>query len=263
MRKRALVTGSSGGIGRAIALRLAAEGWDVGVNCSRSTDKAEAVAEEIRALGARAVVLQADVGDRAQRDRMFEGFFEAFGGIDLLVNNAGVTKTRPMLEMTEEILDSIYAVDFRGAYFCTQAAARRMIADGTKGVIVNISSIHQEVVFPETSGYGSMKAALSKFTRHAAVELAPYGVRVAGVAPGWIDVTEPGTPLSPRAEYIVGKIPMQRQGSVDDIVEAVMYLAGDGAGFVTGQTLMVDGGMSLPAQADNLYAPRVVTHTIV
>lgn len=263
MRKRALVTGSASGIGRAIALRLAESGYDVGINCIRSVEKARAVAEEICGLGGRAVVLQADIGDAAAREGMFQRFFREFGGIDLLVNNAGVTKTRPMLEMTEEILDSIYETDFRGAYFATQMAAKRMIQDKVRGVILNIGSIHQEVVFPETSGYACMKTAIQKFTRHAAVELAPYGIRVNAVAPGWIDVTPSGTPLSPRAEYIVGKIPLGRQGSVEDIAEAVLFLAGDGAGFVTGQTLLVDGGMSLPAQADNYYAPRVMTHTIV
>ena len=263
MNKRALITGSSSGIGREIALTLAANGYDVGINCSRSVEKAEEVARRARAAGARAVVLQADISKPADREKMFSQFFDAFGGIDLMVNNAGVTKTRPLLEMTEEILDSIYAIDFKGAYFSTQTAAKRMIRDQVKGAIVNISSIHQEVVFPETSGYACIKAAVQKMTRHAAVELAPYGIRVNAVAPGWIDVSEPGTPLSPRAEYIQTKIPLSRQGRVQDIAQAVLFLAGEGAGFITGQTLLVDGGMSLPAQADNYYAPRVMTHTLV
>jgi NAD(P)-dependent dehydrogenase (short-subunit alcohol dehydrogenase family) len=258
--KSALVTGSSSGIGRAIAIKLAQLGYDVGINYAHRVENAEKTAEESRKYGIRAEIFGADVGDMAQLNAMFDGFFRNFGKIDLLVNNAGVTRCRPLIDVTEEMFDTICHTNFKSHYFATQLAAKDMIAQGIAGNIINITSIQQQTAFPETSVYGSFKAAFAKFTHHAAVELAPYGIRVNAVAPGVIDVQD--GKVTPRGEYLISRVPTGRMGRPEEVAEAVGFLVSNAASYINGVNLLVDGGIMLPSYVDNLYTPRVITDKI-
>ncbi len=257
MNKIALVTGSSSGIGKGIALKLADEGYDLGINCESNVQKAEEVAKLIRGKGRRAIVIQADIGNLEEQNRMFDVFFETYGRIDVLVNNAGITRTCKMLETTEEMMDKIYQTNFKGHYFATQRAAKNMIENKVRGNIINITSHHQQSIFPETSVYGSLKAALLKFTKHAALELAPFGIRVNAIAPGLIQVN-PTNQLSDREEFIISKTPLGRCGQPEEIAEAVSFLISEKASFITGIDMAIDGGKLLPSGIDNIYSPRVV-----
>jgi NAD(P)-dependent dehydrogenase (short-subunit alcohol dehydrogenase family) len=252
IHKKALVTGAGRGIGRAIAVALADQGWDVGVNYHQSEEPAREVCRVIESKGRKALALRGDVGKIEDISEMFAKFLGHFGGIDLLVNNAGITKFKPILETTPELWDEITNTDWKGSYFCTQYAAKDMVENGTKGVIINITSVHQTLNFPMAGVYGPTKAALFKFTRHAALEFAPYGIRVNSIAPGYIKVTDPAV-VTDRERMMVSRIPAQRIGRTQEIAEAVCFLASEKAEYVTGANLTVDGGALLPALMDNTY----------
>ena len=176
--------GASRGIGKAAALRLAEVGYDLGINYRQNRKGAEQVARAVRKSERRALVLQADVSKKAQIDSMFDSFFAEFGHIDLLVNNAGVSMFSPFLQVSEQLWDTVTEVDWKGTYFCAQRAARDMAESGRGGVIINMSSNQKDGCWPTASVYGPTKAAVAKFTRHAAFELARYGIRVIALAPG-------------------------------------------------------------------------------
>ena len=250
--KSALVTGAGRGIGRAIAMALADDGWDVGVNYFQSEEPAREVCGIIESKGRTALAIRGDVGKIGDIAGVFEKFLERFGKIDLLVNNAGITKFKPILETSPELWDEITNTDWKGSYFCAQFAAKDMIRNGTKGVIINITSVHQTLNFPMAGVYGPTKAALFKFTQHAALEFAPYGIRVNSIAPGYIKVTDPAT-VTEREKMMVSRIPAQRIGQTPEIAEAVCFLASDKAAYITGANLTVDGGALLPALMDNVY----------
>jgi NAD(P)-dependent dehydrogenase (short-subunit alcohol dehydrogenase family) len=253
-QKTALVTGASRGIGRAIALRLAEEGYHLCINYHTNKRKAEQTCSEIEKRGGKAIPLQADVGKIAEIDRMFEAFTAEFNHIDLLVNNAGITAYLPFLEATEELWDSITNTDWKGSYFCAQRAARIMVETVTPGCIINITSIHQKANFPISNIYGPTKAALHKFTEHAALELSDYGIRVNAIAPGCTKI-RPDEDTGPRGRMLVSRIPSGRYGETDEIAEAVIFLASEKASYITGTCLLIDGGASLPALLDNKYIP--------
>lgn len=251
-RKIALVTGASKGIGRAIALALADNGYDLGINYYTSKEQALEVQQLAEEKGAKAVCIQGDVGKMVDIDRIFQELFQAYGRIDLLVNNAGITKYLPFLEATEELWEEITNVDWKGSYFCAQRAARKMVETSTKGVIINITSIHKSVNFPISNIYGPTKAALTKFTEHAALELAEYGIRVNSVAPGCIVVRE-GYDQTERGLRLASRIPLQRWGKPEEIARAVVFLASDDSAYMTGASLMLDGGSVLPVLLDNKF----------
>lgn len=255
MAEKALITGSSSGIGRAAAVALAKDGYDIAVNCSKSVEKAEEVAHIVEGLGRRAIVVRADVGDLSQQSAMFDRIFREFGPIDVLVNNAGITKFRPFLEVTEEFFSDILNTNFKSHYFATQHAAKNMIANGIKGRVIMTTSVHQETLLPEASIYGSFKAALKKFVRHAALELAPHGIRVNAVAPGFIKVND--NPLTDRERQFISRNPLGREGRAQDIAGAISFLASERSSYITGADIMIDGGMLLPCLADNTYVDRV------
>ena len=256
MQKTALVTGSSSGIGRGIALKLAEDGYDLGINCESSVEKAEEVAGLVREKGRKAIVIRANIGNLVEQGKMFDVFFETYGKIDVLVNNAGITRTSKLIDTTEEMMDKLFQTNFKSHYFATQRAAKNMICNNIKGCIVNITSHHQQSIFPETSVYGSLKAALSKFTKHSALELAPYGIRVNAVAPGLIQVHN--NQLSNRENFVISKTPLQRCGQVEEVAEVVSFLVSDKASFITGIDMLVDGGKVLPSGIDNIYSKRVL-----
>lgn len=250
-QKIALVTGSSSGIGKATAICLAENGYDVAINYANNAAGAEETAEIIRALGRKASVYGADIREIPRIENMFTAFDKDFDHIDLLVNNAGITKFTPILEATEELWNSIMNTDLRGAYFCTKEAVRRMQPRG-KGVVVNISSNHAKGCWPNAAIYAAGKAGMNKITENLALELAPMGIRVVGISPGYTWIERMGTMENhPWVEKTFSKIPLKRFAEPREIAEAVAYLASDKAGYITGTTLFIDGGALLPVLAAN------------
>lgn len=233
----AIVTGAGAGTGRAIALALSAAGAAVLVN-DLNPDRADSVVEEIIAGGGRATPFQGDVCNRFQAAATIETAREAYGRIHILVNAAGVFKAEPMLKLDEWDWRRMVDVNITGAFFCSQLLGRVM-ADEGGGVIVNIAAAAGlSGTFPESVGYTAGKAGLLGLTRQTALEYAPHNIRVNAVCPG--AVAEDDMPAPDLA-----KIPLSRAGMLDDVANAVLFLCSDAASFITGQTLVVDGGMTL------------------
>lgn len=239
--KNALVTGASKGVGRGIALGLAAEGWHVGVNYFRDRAGAESTAEAIQALGQQAWILQADVGYSDQVEAMFRRFLELAGSLDLLVNNAGVQTWASLLDLQEADWDRTIRTNLKGTFLCTRQAARLMKESG--GRIVNIGSGSNKAPFPNLSDYCASKGGIETFTTVAAVELGQYGITVNCVAPGTIEIERTRLEDPEYAREWGSRTPMKRIGYVEDVADAVLFFAGEKAGFITGQTLYVDGGL--------------------
>lgn len=256
MRKTALVTGAGKGIGRAIALNLAQAGYDVAINYSTSREGAEEVAAMARDSGARACAYQADVKQVGQIAGMFEAVERDFGRLDLLVNNAGITKFASVLTATEETWETVINTDLKGTFFCAQAAARLMVKRQTQGVIVNISSNHAKGCWPDAAIYAAAKAGVNKLTENLAMDLACHGIRVVGVAPGYTILEwRKNWQDHPAAQAIMGRIPAKRFATTDEIAKAVVFLAGENAGYITGATLSIDGGALLPVLPENTCMP--------
>jgi NAD(P)-dependent dehydrogenase (short-subunit alcohol dehydrogenase family) len=253
----ALVTGASRGIGRGIALAYAREGARVAVNYNSTPEGAADVVREIQAAGGDAEAFPGDVGDTGQMDEMFAKVVARFGRLDVYVNNANAGRNwyrgRPeYLEVTEDQLFNGYYLSFKAAFMNGQRAARQMLAQGDGGVILNITSVHQERAWAHDSVYGSMKAAIRRLTMSQARELAPYKIRVNAIAPGFIDIRlHPGErgPGYDQANLTVeDQVPLGR-GTPADIAGAAVYLASDDARYVTGTYILVDGGMLIPPLA--------------
>ena len=246
MSKVVLVTGAGRGIGRGIALEFARQGYDVVIHHRRTPEGAEQLAREIQALGRKAEILAGDPSDVNVPVRIIDEAFEKMGRLDVLVNNAGITIFKPFLEMDLEQLELCYKVDFRAAFLCAQRVAQLMVETGTRGSIINITSVHQERTNDRDTVYGPMKAALARATESMAYELAPYGIRVNAVAPGMTLNREPEGRRKAYVATVQQSIPLRRAGRVEDVAKAVVWLASDEADYVTGITLRVDGGLNLP-----------------
>ena len=236
------MTGASRGIGRAIALRLAAEGANVAVNYHVKSDAAQAVASEIEACGVRAHVVQADVGAPEDVERLIKQAQDSFGRIDVLINNAGITRDQLLMRMSLEEWSSVIDTNLTSAFLVTKAALRPMLR-ARYGRIVNITSISGVMGNAGQANYAASKAGLIGFTRSVAREVASRSITCNAIAAGVID-TEiwEGVPES-AIEAMLSLIPAGRKGTPDDIAEAVAYLASEQAAYVTGQVLNVDGGM--------------------
>jgi NAD(P)-dependent dehydrogenase (short-subunit alcohol dehydrogenase family) len=238
----ALVTGASKGVGKGIALELARQGAAVAVNYHSDAAGAEATAAEIAAAGGRAITVRADVGSKQQVDEMFDRVLAAFGRLDILVNNAGIQTWKPLLELSEEEWDRVLATNLKGCFLCTQRAARAM-KDSGGGVIINIGSGCNKWPFPNLVDYTASKGGIEQFTKVAAVELGPHRIRVNCVAPGAVEIERTRQEAGDYAGTWARLTPLRRIGLPSDVAAAVAFLCEDRAGFITGQTIWVDGGL--------------------
>ena len=240
--RTALVTGASRGIGRAIALRLAAEGADVAVNFAGSAAKAEEVKEAIIKMGRKAVAIQADVKDVSSVASMVEEVKKTFGRIDILVNNAGVTRDGLLMRMKDEDWETVIDTNLRGVFQCTKAVSKIMMKQ-RYGRIVNMASVVGLVGNAGQANYAASKAGVIGFSKSVARELASRGITVNMVAPGCID-TDMTAVLSDKVrEAMLADIPLARVGKPEDVANAVAFLVSDEAAYITGQVINVDGGM--------------------
>jgi glucose 1-dehydrogenase len=246
--RKAIVTGASSGIGQATAVRLGAEGASVAVNyySDKEADDANAVVETVVKAGGKAIAVQADVGSEADVVAMVAKVTDTLGGLDLLVNNAGIEKQVPLLEMPLAEWDAVLRTNLTGAFLCIRESAKVMVTSGG-GVVVNMSSVHEFIPWPGFAHYCATKGGLKLLMETAARELAPKKVRVLNVAPGAI-----ATPINnfvlddPEAKHAVeSEIPLGHFGQPEQIAAAVAWAASDQADYVTGTTIVVDGGMSL------------------
>jgi len=242
--KTVVVTGGSRGIGKAIALELASGGANVVVNYVNSAGKADAVAEEIRALGVGALVVQADVANMEASANLIQAAVDEFGQIDILVNNAGITRDTLIMMMKEDDFDAVIATNLKGTFNCAKAAVRSMMRK-RYGRIINISSISGLIGNAGQTNYSASKAGQIGFTKALAREVAGRNITVNAVAAGVVD-TEIWDGVPDEAlESFLAMIPLGRKGTVEDIAHAVAFLASDEASYITGQVLAVDGGMTM------------------
>lgn len=243
--KSALVTGGDQGIGRGVAIRLAQDGADVAIVYRANQPGAEEVVREISASGRKAFAIQADAGKTADAERLVAESWAQLGKIDILVNNAGVEKNAAFWEVTEADYDLIMNVNLKGLFFATQALVRHLMEAKRGGKIINISSVHEELPFPHFAAYCASKGGVKMLTRNLAVELAPQGITVNSVAPGAIK-----TPINralmndqQKLNAVLDNIPLHRLGEPADVAGAVAFLASSDADYITGASIMVDGGL--------------------
>lgn len=247
-RKTALVTGAAKGIGRQIAYCMAEAGYNVIVNYHSNKEAAEQLCEEMQKFGVKTMTVYADMGKVADIQEMYRQVFEKFDVVDVLVNNAGISSEVYFLDATEEMFDQMTAIDWKGVYFSSQIAAKRMIEKNVKGTIINLSSNQINGCWPRATIYAPNKAAISKFTKNAAMELSLHGIRMVAIAPGYTDVGwEPGDIRLKAAE----RLPFRRFATTTEIAKGVVYLASEEAAYITGTTLVMDGGATLPVVAAN------------
>jgi NAD(P)-dependent dehydrogenase (short-subunit alcohol dehydrogenase family) len=244
--KKALVTGSGTGIGREIALEFARQGADVALHHAQSEAGAQSAVAEIEAMGRRAHAFRADFDNVDEVEALGCAALEFLGGIDCLVNNAGITFNKPFLKVSREQFDRMYHVNIRAQFFLTQRIVPRMVERGG-GAICNITSIHGVQGAPEHSVYAGTKGAIIAYTRALAVELAHKGIRVNAIAPGWVTVENyykvlPGFNEEEAKKTAAEKIPLGRSGVPLDIARLAVFLCSDDAGYLVGQTIVADGG---------------------
>ncbi len=244
--KRALITGSGTGIWREVALEFARQGADVVLHFAHSSEGAMSAVAEIEAMGHRAAALKANFADVDDVVALADGAIDFLGGIDCLVNNAGVTFNKPFLKVTREQFQTAYDINIRGQFFLTQRVVEDMLVHGG-GVICNMTSVHGVAGAPEHSVYAGTKGAIIAYTRSLAVELAHKGIRVNAIAPGMVPVenygkVDGGFNEDAAKEYAWNKIPLGRYGGTVEIAKLAVFLCSDEAGFIIGQTIVADGG---------------------
>jgi glucose 1-dehydrogenase len=252
--KNVLVTGGTSGIGQAIAVRFAESGANVAINYLRTPDEAAETEQQIHACvrrvrqeGVRDVLVGADVSAEHEVVAMLEETVERLGGVDVLVNNAGIQISRPSHELSAADFDKVIAVNLRGAFLCAREAIKHFLAAGKPGTIINVSSVHQLIPKPNYLGYSASKGGMQNLTRTLALEYAGRGIRVNAIGPGatvtpinraWVD-----DPV--KAEMVTAHIPIPRAGESDEMAGVACFLASDDAAYITGQTIYVDGGLTL------------------
>jgi glucose 1-dehydrogenase len=254
--KNVLVTGGSSGIGQAMAVRFAEYGANVAINYLRLPQEAEETEEQVHACvkkvqqeGVRDLLVQGDVSNEEDVVRMVEEAADGLGGLDVLVNNAGIQISRPSHELSAGDFDKVLAVNLRGAFLCAREAIATYLANDTPGVVINVSSVHQRIPKPGYLGYSVSKGGMANLTTTLALEYAARGIRVNGIGPGatvtpinraWIE-----NPV--KREQVTAHIPMGRAGTADEMAGVACFLASDDGAYITGQTLYVDGGLTLYA----------------
>jgi glucose 1-dehydrogenase len=254
--KNVLVTGGTSGIGQAIAVRFAEFGANVAINYrSRPEDAAEteqqveACVAKVQRMGVKDVIVRGDVSKEEDVVSMFEETVDKLGGLDVLINNAGIQISRPSHELSAEDFDKVLGVNLRGAFLSAREAIKHFLAENKPGVITNISSVHQRIPKPNYLGYSVSKGGMQNMTTTLALEYAGQGIRVNAVGPGatitpinraWVDDPE-------KAEQVTSHIPIPRPGTADEMAAVVCFLASDDAAYITGQTIFVDGGLTLYA----------------
>jgi glucose 1-dehydrogenase len=243
--KVAIVTGSSSGIGQSIAIRLATEGAHIVVDYRTQPEGAADTAARIEATGCKAVIVQADVSQIAATQNLVDQAYSQLGRCDILINNAGVEKNAPFCDVTEADYDQVLNVNLKGAFFLTQAFVRRLRDVKLPGRVINISSVHEDMVFPNFSTYCASKGGIRMLMRDLAVELGPLGITVNNIAPGAI-----ATPINkslledqPKLNALLASIPLGRLGTPEDVASLAAFLASDEAAYITGSTYVVDGGL--------------------
>ena len=242
----ALITGSSQGIGAACALRLASEGADIILNGRKLDERGQGIMDQITAMGRRATFIAADVSVMQNVIDLVINAIAAFGKLDILVNNAGVEKNHNFWEVTEQEYDFVMDTNMKGIFFGIQTFVNHCIAAKQPGVVVNMSSVHEEIIFPHFAAYCASKGALKMLTRNLATELAPLNIRINNVAPGAI-----ATPINQHLletpellNNVLKNIPVKRLGKPEDVAAVVAFLASPEAAYVTGSTYYVDGGLT-------------------
>ena len=245
--RNALVTGSSKGIGAAVALELAKQGANVTVNCHASKDRAEEVADQIRALGRRALVIAADVSDQSAVEEMVEKTVNEFGSLDMFVSNAVYSDRELMIDADMDGVRRTVNVSMWGAFHGVRAASQQMVKQGNGGAITVISSPHANMAIPTAMAYNMSKAAIDHMARTAAIELVQHGIRVNVFHPGWIDT--PGERKFFTEEQLQAgaeSLPMKRMGTPEEMARGVCFTLSDDAAYMTGSTMTMDGGVGLP-----------------
>lgn len=240
--KNALVTGASRGIGKAIALELAKQGANVAVNYSGSEAKAQAVVEEIEDMGVKACKVQADVANETNVKDMVKKVITQFGTLDILINNAGITRDNLLMRMKEEEFDQVINTNLKGVFICTKAVTRHMMKQRS-GKIVNVSSIVGVSGNPGQANYVAAKAGVIGLTKSNAKELASRNIFVNAVAPGFISTEMTDKLTEEQREGMLAMIPLGKLGQTEDVAKVVRFLASDDSNYMTGQTLHIDGGM--------------------
>ena len=242
--KIALVTGASRGIGRAVALKLSAEGAKVAINFAGNLAKAEEVKSEIESNGGEALLVQGNVADFNAVNEIVKKVVDAWGRIDILVNNAGITRDNLLLKMSEENFDEVIATNLKGVFNCTKAVTKLMMKQRA-GRIVNMSSVVALMGNAGQANYAAAKAGIIGFTKSAAKEFAPRGITVNAIAPGFIGTDMTNAIPEKIKDEMLKNIPLGRFGNPEDVAEAVMFFVSEEAAYITGQVICVDGGMAM------------------
>lgn len=242
--KVAIVTGSSRGIGKACALRLAKDGFTVVINYSHSESEAKNVLNEIESFGGSGMIYRADVSKLDEVKAMMRDVSKTYGQIDVLVNNAGIVRDEYLLMLNPETLDKCFDLNVKGYFYCAQQAVLKMFRKKS-GVVINMSSVSGILALAGQSVYSATKGAVNSLTQTMAKELAPYGIRVNAVAPGFIETEMLNALSDEKKQEYLNTIPMHRLGTVEDVANVVSMLASDAASYITGQIITVDGGISL------------------
>jgi NAD(P)-dependent dehydrogenase (short-subunit alcohol dehydrogenase family) len=246
--KVALITGSSSGIGKGMAIEFAKEGANIIVNYNKRAKSANKVAKIINDLGRKAIVVGADISKKEDVDRLVNKGWEELGKIDILVNNSGISREVPFLKMKEEEWDKTLNINLKGAFLCSQAVAQRMVKNKIKGKIINISSVNGFQAEINHAHYNSSKGGLNALTQSLAAELGQYKINVNGIAVGVV----PGTNIDPKffgdkeiIEKMLSKIPIGRFGTVEDCAEVAVFLASSKSDYIHGETIVLDGGLTI------------------
>jgi glucose 1-dehydrogenase len=244
--KTVLITGGSQGIGQGIAFRLAEEGADIAIDYVGNSEAADATVAQIEKRGRRALAIEADISSVDHIHSMMKQAVDSFGGVDVLINNAGVEKHASIWEATEHDYDLVLTINLKGAFFASQAFVQHRMAVKKPGKIINISSVHEDLPFPHFTSYCASKGGMKMMMRNLSIELAPYGITVNNIAPGAIETPINSALLNdpPKLKALLENIPLARLGQVSDVAGVAAFLVSPDADYITGATVVVDGGLT-------------------